>query len=310
MASIYCGPMSTEPAVLPSRLDAPALARWQRRRLSLPQSPWLHQEAARRMAPRLAILREPPRTVLDASQDAGPLDEALRTACPGADFTRLGADSVSDESTRPAWWRRLGAGWLGGEPRHLHAAQLASAQVDMLWANMRLHLEADPLPLLRAWRAALAPTGFVMFSTVGPGSLRQLRELYARQGWGPAHLPFVDMHDLGDMLVATGFADPVMDQEVLTLTYASPQALLAELREWGCNVAPGRHPACRSRAWRDRLYQGLAAGATDQGRVSIDVELVYGHAFRAPDRGPAVAEQTAIGLDDMKLMLARAKGRK
>ena len=78
-----------------------------------------------------------------------------------------------------------------------------------------------------------------MFSCLGPGTLRELRALYQRLGW-PAPTPdFIDMHDLGDMLVHAGFADPVMDQETLTLQLADmPQALLAELRSLGGNAAP------------------------------------------------------------------------
>lgn len=291
-------------------MDAPALARWRRRRLALTNPPWLHEEAARRMATRLAIIRQPPGTVLDASEDAGGLSEALRAACPKALFWRLDDSAPSAPAPAAGWWQRLTEGRGRSAPHRINSSQLSGAGADLLWANMRLHLEPDPLALLRTWRSSLAAEGFVMFSTVGPGSLRQLRDLYARHDWGVAHTPFVDMHDLGDMMVEAGFADPVMDQEVLTLTYASPQALLQELREWGGNVAPDRHPGWRSRHWRDRLQTALADSADAQGRIGLDVELVYGHAFRAPDRGPQVSEQTKIGLSDMKLMLQRARPRK
>jgi malonyl-CoA O-methyltransferase len=164
--------------------------------------------------------------------------------------------------------------------------------------------------MLRAWRQALAPDGFLMFSTLGPGSLGLLRELYQAAGWGPAHAPFVDMHDLGDMLVETGFAEPVMDQETLTLSYASPEAMLTELRGVGANIAPRRFNGLRGRRWRESLLAQLARRADADGRIALQFELVYGHAFRAADAGPRVEEQTQIGLDDMKLMLRHPRPRK
>jgi malonyl-CoA O-methyltransferase len=163
---------------------------------------------------------------------------------------------------------------------------------------------------MQAWRAALSSEGFVLFSTIGPGSLGLLRALYAEAGWGPAHAPLVDMHDLGDMLVESGFADPVMDQETLRLDYGSAETLLAELRELGGNLAPQRFPGCRTPRWRAALIEGLSRRAAADGRIPLEIELVYGHAFRAPDRGPLISDNTRIDLDDMKLMLRNSGSRK
>ena len=115
------------------------------------------------------------------------------------------------------------------------------ASADMLWANMMLHACADIAGMFASWHRALAADGFVMFSTLGPGTLPELRLLYERERWGPAFYPFADMHDLGDLLVHAGFADPVMDQEQLTLTWSSPQAALQELRALGGNLHAARH---------------------------------------------------------------------
>jgi malonyl-CoA O-methyltransferase len=137
-----------------------------------------------------------------------------------------------------------------------------------------------------------------------------LREIYAQQGWGPAHAPFVDMHDLGDMLVETGFAEPVMDQETLTLRYASAQSLLDELRGLGANAEPRRFTGLRTPAWRERLLQCVADQADAQGRIPLRFELVYGHAFVPAGAGPRVQARTQIGLAEMKLMLSKPGPRK
>jgi malonyl-CoA O-methyltransferase len=113
---------------------------------------------------------------------------------------------------------------------------------------------------------------------------------------------FVDMHDLGDMLVAAGFADPVMDQEVVRLNWADAAAALAELRGLGVNADPGRVAGLRTPRWRQRLVEALQALSDVDGRPALSFELVYGHAFKAAPR-PRVAERTEVGLDEMRQMV-------
>jgi malonyl-CoA O-methyltransferase len=167
---------------------------------------------------------------------------------------------------------------------------------------MVLHAVADQQALMRQWQRALVVDGFLMFTTLGPGSLQTLREIYQSAGWGSPHAPFVDMHDLGDMLVEAGFAEPVRDQETLTLTYADPAALLHELRGLGGNANPDRQPGLRTPRWRERLLHALAARAGADGRIGVEIELVYGHAFKGMPKA-AVAPETLIGLDAMREMV-------
>ncbi len=175
---------------------------------------------------------------------------------------------------------------------------------------MMLHAVTDPPALLARWQQLLAADGFLMFSSLGPGTLHELRELYRRLGWPPPAPEFIDMHDLGDMLVRAGFADPVMDQETLTLTWDGPQALLAELRSLGGNASPMRWPGLRTPRWRDRLYVELSSLAGADGRLHLSFEIVYGHAFKAAPRAPLKGE-TRVELEDMRAMVraARSPGR-
>lgn len=179
-------------------------------------------------------------------------------------------------------------------------------RVDMLWANMVLHLEPQPQRLLRRWNTHINEQGFLMFSCLGPDTLRELRAVYSRHGWPLPHHPYTDMHDWGDMLVHSGFAEPVMDMERLTLTYSGAEALLNDLRGLGRNLHAGRAPSLRSRHWRHRLTEALDAGLPRDadGRLQLTVEVVYGHAFKAPPRpakGPA--GETTVAMDDMRAML-------
>lgn len=176
--------------------------------------------------------------------------------------------------------------------------------VGMVWANMALHQVARPQTLLRQWQLRLQTGGFLMFSCFGPDTLRELRVLYRNHGWHePAHA-FTDMHDWGDMLVQAGFAEPVMDMERITLAYTGAGALLDELRTLGRNCNALRSPEVRGRRWRRGLEQAIEQELprTEDGRLMLTFEIIYGHAFKAPAK-PARAESHAVSLDDMRSML-------
>ena len=289
------------------RLDAVAVERALRRMAARPEPPWLHLEAARRLAERLAPMRIEPARVLDWGAGPGGGRDALRQRYPKAEIVAVGPDpswqARARRSSERRWWSlgraQVASAHVAGEPD----AALGRAQ--LVWANMVLHGVIDPPALFARWHELLGVDGFVAFSCLGPGTLAELRELYASLGW-PAPTPgFVDMHDLGDMLVAAGFADPVLDQETLTLSWANAEALLAELRQLGGNAAPDRFAGLRTPAWRRRLVAALAARAGADGRISLSFEIAYGHGFKAAPR--VQGGDVAVSLDDMRAMVRRPR---
>lgn len=291
--------MPEAPAFQPPDLDPQAARRW----AALPrsQSPWLHEEVARRMAQRLQDIRLPvQRWACWEPLRSGVQGQALVAAhYPQAQALSVRhAEGQPPQALPPAapWWRR----WPG---QAAAPAPLAEGSVQLLWANMLAHHSPDPSALLTEWRRALAVDGFLMFSTLGPDSLRELRDLYARQGWpAPAH-GLTDMHDWGDALLAHGFAEPVMDMERITLRFASPERLLQELRELGRNLSRARFAGLRGRRWRADLLAALqAARPPGQADFSLTFELIYGHALKPAPRH-AVAAHTRISLDDMRQSL-------
>ena len=284
-------------------VDAAALAHVERRLQRAPEAPWLHGEVARRMADRLAVIRLQPRLVIDWGAFLGASRDHLERSYPHARLLAVEADEGRCAATaarlKAPWWRS----WRGAAAI-CSADQLAPGSAQLLWSNMGLHGQADPQATMSAWHKALQVDGFLMFSTLGPGTLMQLARLYAAQGWPAPMAPLVDMHDLGDMLVRCGFADPVMDQETVTLTWADPQALLTELRGLGGNADPRRGRGLRTPRWRQRLMAALAGLAGADGRIGLDFEVVYGHAFRPAPR-PRLAARTELPLADMRAMVRR-----
>ncbi len=203
------------------------------------------------------------------------------------------------ELIAPRWWEARR--WVGGVVR----PGLPPQPAQMLWANMALHMAANPEALIAQWSQLLAPEGFVMFSCLGPDTLAELRRIYARAGWPPPSHTFTDMHDWGDMLMHSGFSQPVMDMERITLSFASPQRLLLELRELGRNLHPQRFAALRGRAWHAQLCNALVQElGTPEGNKPLELqfEVIYGHAFKATAR-PAPSAETAVSLEEMRANL-------
>jgi malonyl-CoA O-methyltransferase len=288
----------------PPSLDPVAAARWAAHPVGM-TSPWLHEEVASRMLDRLDFIKQQPRQWVHWAPLLGGLQahEALRLRYPQAKVWLSGdqpGQALRAKSLVQArWWQW--ARWMA--PR-IQVGSPPEGQAQMLWANMLLHTSAHPQDLLKTWHQALDVDGFLMFSCLGPDTLRELRSAYAQRGWPePAH-EFTDMHDWGDMLVEAGFAEPVMDMERITLTYETPERLLAELRELGRNLHVQRFTGLRGRRWRDELLDLLMSLARPEegGRLSLSFEVVYGHALKPRPR-VRLSAQTEIGLDQMRQML-------
>jgi malonyl-CoA O-methyltransferase len=263
--------------------------------------PWLHEEVARRMAARLEIVKTRPTRILNWWARQGGGHELLRRYGPRARIQAVETPAVLQRlAEQSSWWRRW---WpLRAVPLADDAVPPRSAQ--LLWSNMMLHWAADPVEVMRRWHEALEVDGFVMFSCFGPDTLREVRTVFQHLACGPAGVDFVDMHDLGDMLVHAGFADPVMDMETLTLTWDSSERMLAELRSLGRNLHPQRFAGLRTPRWCERWLAGLPRGG--DGRWALTFEIVYGHAFKPAPR-VKVAAQAQVSLDDMRAMVRRPR---
>jgi malonyl-CoA O-methyltransferase len=252
----------------------------------------LQREIGRRMLERLDYVRLEPQRVLDLGlRHRRQSHRSARTLSQG--FAVFGVDlcaAMLRIGTGTALALALAAAVSARQARppllaRMRQPALAKPQsIDLLWSNLMLHWLDDPLQGFARHRL-LEINGLLMFSTFGPDTLKELRASF---GDGYVHTQrFTDMHDYGDMLVECGFADPVMDAEVLTMTYASFDDLLNDLRQSGstCAMRARRHGLMGRSAWAAAraAYPQLA----HSGRLPATVEVVYGHAWKAPPRKTA-----------------------
>lgn len=249
----------------------------------------LQHEVCRRGLERLNFIRHTPARILDAGSGTGNAWRGLAARYPGAHLVALDLAPGMLRQARAAvpWHRRL----LGRGPvticGDLECLPLAGGSIDLVWSNLALQW-VNVLPLAFAeMRRVLAPGGLFMFTTFGPDTLKELRAAQAGID-GHTHVSgFTDMHDIGDMLVQAGFADPVIDMETFTLTYADVRALMRDLKAIGArNAATDRPPALSGKAWLEALTRNYEP-LRHAGKLPATFEVVYGHAWRpVPRTGP------------------------
>ena len=250
---------------------AAARRRFSRAAPTYAEASGLEAEVAGRMLQRLDYIKLAPRRILDAG--SGPPQRALCRRYAKAEVFFL--DYAHSMLRKRGIFRRPKA--ICADMARL---PLAEGEFDFVWSNMALHWAADPAAALREFHRVLRGGGLVMFSTLGPDTLKELREA---AGPGRVHA-FADMHDLGDMLVGAGFSAPVMDMEVIHIEYRN-RSLVADLRLSGqTNARADRPRGLAGRALAARL-QRLAPRAT--------FEIVYGHAWR-PESAPRDAKTIRV----------------
>lgn len=253
----------------------------------------LQREVGARLATRLDVVKLEPRRVLDLGCGTGAALPLLAARYPRAALVAidaappmLAAARAREDAARSFAGRvaRALTGSRGSARSYLcadaTALPLGPANVDLLWSNLMLQWVADVPRAFAEARRVLAVGGLFTFTTFGPDTLRELARAFAAVD-GHTHVSrFVDMHDLGDLLVEAGFAGPVMDMETITVTYPTPRALMAELKALGAtNQTLGRPRGLTGRGRHARLVAALASLERD-GRIPATFEVVYGHAWK------------------------------
>ncbi|MEO8937709.1 MAG: methyltransferase domain-containing protein [Burkholderiaceae bacterium] len=250
---------------------------------------FLQREVAQRMRERLANIRIDATQVLDLGCGAGGDFAWLRQRLP--DATICGVDVSSARLIDVLGERRTGlARFLRRDIGPLRVAAdfealpFAARSFDLLWSNLALHWSAAPHRVLPEWARVARVGGLVAFSAFGPDTLREVGEAFAQVDRARHVMPFTDMHDYGDMLVASGFTTPVVDMERLTLTYSTIESLWSDVRALGGNAAIDRSRGLHGRDWGRRVADALAHGRDAAGRHRLTFELVFAHAWKGEPR--------------------------
>jgi malonyl-CoA O-methyltransferase len=242
----------------------------------------VQREIRTRLLERLDVVRLAPTTVLDLGAGTGHASRELKRRYSSARVIALDLSlgMLRESARQQAFLRRFVPVCADA-----HRLPLRSGSFDLVLSNLLLQWCHDPDTVFAEVGRVLRPGGLFTFTTVGPDTLKELRELWRGIDDATHVHRFIDMHDFGDALLRAGFAEPVMDTERLTVTYPNLAALTGELRDSGAsNIANGRRLGLTGHA-RGAALRSRAEALSRNGPLKVSVEVIHGHAW-APERKP------------------------
>lgn len=249
------------------------------------------EEIAGRMFERLDYIKLKPKVVLDLNCAIGTSSATLTKRFPDAlvipcdPAIELLQRHVAPKKRFP--WFGKNSTRVCGEAL---ALPLAAKSVDLIWSTL-FPLSFDAPAIIREAKRVLKPGGLLMLSALGPDTLKELRAAFSTVDALPHIQPQVDMHDLGDMLAHEGFATPVVDMEILTLTYLDVKTIARDLRAAGTiNLEANRRSTLTGKnhwAQMERAYEAKR----NEGRLPVTFEIIYLHAWRGTERIAADGRQ-------------------
>jgi malonyl-CoA O-methyltransferase len=252
----------------------------------------LQREIGERLISRLDLVNVQPQRVLDLGAGTCRFSEKLQHRYKKSEVWSVDfAGSMLAKAPARSRWRR--------QPKRVCADALnlpcGEASFDLIFSNLMLQWCLPLDQYFSEIRRVLRPGGVFLFSTFGPDTLKELRAAWAAVD-DSAHVhAFLDMHDVGDALLRVGFSEPVVDMEVLTLTYGDFLAVMKDLKAIGArNAAESRS---RGLLGRRKLWQLEEAYERFRGadqRWPATYEVVYGIAWASSVPTPSSSPQSYI----------------
>lgn len=241
----------------------------------------LQHEVESRLLERLEYVRQSPLRILDVGCGTGFASHQMQERYPAAHIISLDWSGAMLNQSR----RRSDSAPAPFELcADMHALPLATHSMDVVFSNLAIPWTNDLESLLLGLRRVLKPGGMFLLTTFGPDTLCELRSAWLQADQRPHVNHFSDMHEIGDLMVQTGFAEPVMDMEKLTLEYQDVVGLMRKLKATGTqNAARGRNPGLTG---KDTLAKALKSYEQfcRHGVYPATFEVIYGVAF-GPEEG-------------------------
>lgn len=264
----------------------------------------LQREVADRLLERLDLVKVQPRYVLDLGAGTGWCTRALAERYPKARVVALDLAHGMLRRARgrfSAWSRRFGGhGFVCGDAERL---PFADGSFDVIFSSLTLQWCTDPDGTFAELRRILRPGGLLMFTTLGPDTLKELRASWAAADSDVHVNTFLDMHDVGDAMVRARLADPVMDMEMITVTYRQVPQLLSDLKVLGAhNVNAARARGLTGKGRLRAMTNNYEEYRTEQGLLPASYEVIYGHAW-----GPEAATPQRTKRGEVHISLQRLK---
>lgn len=263
---------------------------------SYDQAAVLQREICNRMLSRLEYIKYQPDIILDAGSGTGYGTQRLAKHYPKSQLIAMDIAWAMLSHARPntAWWQH----WLplqqhtGYVCADIEQLPIKNESVGLIWSNLALQWCNNLEHTFAEMHRILRTDGLLMFSTFGPDTLKELRQSFAKIDAFSHVNRFVDMHDIGDLLVNNRFSTPVMDMEYITLTYDDVIGVMRDLKAIGAhNVMQGRRQGLMGKKQWQRIIDAYETMRRD-GKLPATFEVVYGHAWKPYDPRSLLTPET------------------
>jgi malonyl-CoA O-methyltransferase len=244
----------------------------------------LQNEVCNRLLEKLEIVKITPQLILDAGTGTGGAIPKLFARYKKSQVVAL---DLSENMLNKA----ANHGGILRSPHRVCAdiekLPFADNMFDLVFSSLSMQWCNDLNAALLEARRVLKPGGLFVFTTFGPDTLKELRQSWFSIDDASHVNQFIDMHDIGDALLQDGFVEPVMEAEIMTVTYESVDDLMHDLKAIGANVTTQSATTQRAglsgrsvlKAVRDSYEQ-----YRQQGVLPASYEIIYGHAWKTkPD---------------------------
>jgi len=258
----------------------------------------LQLEIGNRLLERLDIIKMIPATVLDVGCGTGAVTQRLAQRYRHSTIFALDyADQMLTVTKSKKTWRQkylqrnlqLVCGDAEKLPLNNHSIDFIFSNLTLQWCNNLEQTFAE-------FRRVLKPGGLLMFSTLGPDTLKELRSSWQKIDTHQHVHSFIDMHDIGDAVLRAGLADPVMDMENFTVTYSDIRQLMRELKQLGAHNASMQ----RSQRLTGKLHFKQLLANYEQfrqnGLYPVSYEAVYGHAWAPMSSKTTNSDATSVNV--------------
>lgn len=240
----------------------------------------LQNEVCQRLLEKLDIVKITPQFILDAGTGTGAAIPSLFKKYKKAQLVAL---DLSEAMLKQA-------GRHGNILRspHLVCADIenlpfADNTFDLVFSSLSMQWCNDLGAALREAKRVLKPGGLFVFTTFGPDTLKELRQSWAQVNNENHVNQFIDMHDIGDALLHDGFAEPVMEAEILKVTYDTVDRLMRDLKAIGANVTNSAEEKTNTGLGGKAALQKVREAYEKFREDSVlpaSYEIIYGHAWK------------------------------
>lgn len=238
------------------------------------EAAFFQREIADRLLERLDYIRINPAFILDLGAGTGYAAKLLEKKYKKAKiilFDLAEKMLVKSKATKK-WFDHKR--YVCGDAERL---PFANNSMDLIFSNLMLHWTSDVEATIKEIHRVLKPNGLLLFSSLGPDTLFELKQSWAAIDQGEHVHQFIDMHNIGDYLQRTHFLDPVIDMEFITLTYNDLRKIFLDLKDLGThNISKNRLKGLTGKTKFRKFVQAYEQYRTTEGMIPVTYEVIYG----------------------------------